>query len=187
MSTVLPLPPAARTAADASSESSAGIQKPSEKPSASARLALSRERLRTVMFERSAPKRKAEAQRAAGAAPSWLDRLKDIPGAGVMIDAVSSWWSNHPLHAVGVLAAGAARASVQPLAQRNPVGLVLLAALLGAALVWSRPWRWLLKPALFAGLVPQIASKLVSHVPFESWMGFLSTVTNGKPAAPRNE
>ncbi len=186
MSTVLPLPPAARAAADASSEAE-GIQKPSEKPSAAARLALSRERLRTVMLERSAPKRKAEAQRAAGAAPSWLDRLKDIPGAGVMIDAVSSWWSNHPLHAVGVLAAGAARASVQPLAQRNPVGLVLLAALLGAALVWSRPWRWLLKPALFAGLVPQIASKVVSHVPFESWMGFLSTVTNGKPAVPRNK
>ena len=183
MSTVLPLPQSARSVSEVSSESPTDIQK----PSASARLALSRERLRTVMFERSAPKRKAEAQRAAGAAPSWLDRLKDIPGAGVMIDAVSSWWSNHPLHAVGVLAAGAARASVQPLAQRNPVGLVLLAALLGAALVWSRPWRWLLKPALFAGLVPQIASKVVSHVPFESWMGFLSTVTNAKPAAPRNE
>ena len=185
MSTVLPLPPAARAASEVTPDTASPAN--IHKPSATARLALSRERLRTVMLERSAPKRKAEAQRAAGAAPSLLDRLKDIPGAGVMIDAVSSWWSNHPLHAVGVLAAGAARASMQPLAQRNPVGLVLLAAVLGAALVWSRPWRWLLKPALFAGLVPQIASKLVRHVPMESWMGFFSTVTNSKPAAPHNE
>jgi hypothetical protein len=162
--------------------------------SAAARLALSRERLRREMLARSTPRSRAGSRAASQGAdaagsswPSWQERLKTIPGAAVVIDAIAGWWANHPLNPIASVAVEAARAAVQPMAQRNPLGMVLLALVLGGALAWSRPWRWLLKPALFAGLVPQLVSKLVAHVPLESWMGFASTLGKPKPAGPRQE
>jgi hypothetical protein len=41
---------------------------------------------------------------------------------------------------------------------------------------WSRPWRWILTPALFAGLVPQLFSKAMALVPPRSWMAVLGSL-----------
>ena len=130
-----------------------------------ARLTKSRELLRREMLQRSAPRRHAAAD-ASALHPSLHERLKSVPVVGVLFEALASWWANHPLNAVSTVAVGAARTALEPLAQRNPLALVLLAAVIGGALVASRPWRWLLKPALFAGLVPQLVSKLMAQVPF---------------------
>lgn len=155
---------------------------PMVESTALARLTLSRDRLRREMLKRSAPKRVA----ADGSEPhpTLQDRLKSLPVVGVLVEALASWWSNHPLNAVSTVAVGAARTAIEPMAQRNPLALMVLAVVFGGALVATRPWRWLLKPALFAGLVPQLVSKLMAQVPFESWMGFVSNLS--KPhAAPR--
>ena len=145
-----------------------------------ARLTLSRDRLRREMLKRSTPKRLT----ADGSTvhSSLQDRLKSVPLVGVLFEALASWWSNHPLNAVSTVAVGAARTAIEPMAQRNPLALVLLALVMGGALVATRPWRWLLKPALFAGLVPQLVSKMMSHVPLESWMGFASNLSKPRAA-----
>lgn len=136
------------------------------------RLALSRERLRQAMRDISAPLGDATNQRTGGLTGAWLDGLKSIPGASVVIDAVSSWWAQHPLRIASMLAADAVKA----VAQRHPLGLVLGALLLGGLLGWSRPWRRILTPALFAGLLPQLLSKAMSHVPTQSWMAVLTSL-----------
>ncbi len=132
---------------------------------ASDRLALSRERLRQAMRDSSEPLAEASNQRAGESAAAWLDSLKSIPGAS---EAVSSWWTQHPLRIATMVAAGAAKAVVQPMAKRDPLGVVLGALLLGGLLAWSRPWRWLLKPALFAALLPQLFYKVLADVPVQS-------------------
>ena len=155
---------------------------PMVESTALARLALSRDRLRREMLQRSAPKRHA----ADGSElhPSLHERLKSVPVVGVLFEALAGWWSNHPLNAVSAVAVGAARTAIAPMAQRNPLALMVLAVVLGGALVATRPWRWLLKPALFAGLVPQVVSKLMAQVPFESWMGFASNLSKPHAAPP---
>lgn len=181
MSTVLP---ASNLGSQAPTAPTPGLHsgRSSGESTALARLVLSRDRLRSEMLMRSAPKRFA-ADGGEGH-PNLQERLKSLPVVGVVFEALASWWSSHPLNAVSSVAAGAVRAAIEPMAQRNPLTLMLLAVVFGGALVATRPWRWLLKPALFAGLVPQLVSKLVAQVPLESWMGFVSNL--GKPrAAPR--
>jgi hypothetical protein len=120
------------------------------------RLALSRERLRQAM---QGPAAAASAQPGSPAnkpAPGWLADLKSIPAVAIVIDALTRWWARHPLHVAAVVAADTATAVARPMAQRHPWRLVLGAALVGGVIVWSRPWRWGLRPALFAGLLPQL-------------------------------
>jgi hypothetical protein len=138
------------------------------------RLALSRERLRLAMRGRSASR--AGASPADGSASSLLANLKTIPGTGLLIEAVAQWWAQHPLRLASMVAAEAAGAVVRPMARRNPLGLMLGALLVGGLLAWSRPWRWLLTPALLAGLVPQVFSRLMALVPPQSWMAVLSSL-----------
>lgn len=135
-----------------------------------ARLEASRARLR-------------EAMRPAAPAPSvggrkwvgrfWLQRLRELPVIGLLADALGAWWSQNPLRPVALVAAEASNAVARPLARRHPITLVLLAGTLGAALAWARPWRWVLRSALFAGIVPQIASRVVAKLPVESWLTLL--------------
>jgi hypothetical protein len=58
--------------------------------------------------------------------------------------------------------------------------LVLGALVLGGMLAWSRPWRWILKPALFAGLMAQLSAKLMAQVPLQSWMSLLTAFAQGR-------
>jgi hypothetical protein len=50
-------------------------------------------------------------------------------------------------------------------------------------LVWARPWRGLVRPALLVGLLPQLLSKAVAHLPLESWLAMYSSM-NKQPARP---
>lgn len=121
-----------------------------------ARLALSRERLRQAMHDPAAAARADAGSPAEEPAAGWLDSLRSIPAVAIVIEAVSKWWVRHPLHVATMVAADAAKAVVRPVARRHPWGLVLGAALVGGLIVWGRPWRWGFKPALFAGLLPQL-------------------------------
>jgi hypothetical protein len=139
------------------------------------RLESSRGRLRLAMLP---PPPSASDSRPAGSS-SWLQRLKGLPLVGLVVDALSGWWMQHPLRPMFSVAAQASGAVAKPLAQRHPVALVLAAGLVGAALAWARPWRWALKSALFAGLAPQLASRIASKLPIESWMTLLGTALSG--------
>lgn len=140
---------------------------------ASARLLRSREHLRSSLQAAAAPAM-AGVSGAAGAAdcagaptgPTWLDALKNNPGARILIDVVRHWWAEHPLRLAAVVAAAAATAALKPLAQRHPLGLVAGAAVVGGLIVWCRPWRWA-KPALLAGLLPQLMLAAVRAAPIK--------------------
>lgn len=150
---------------------------------ASDRLALSRERLRQSLRDSSASKAPSTEQRMNGATAPWLAGLKSIPGASVVIETLSRWWSQQPLRTTGEALADTARAVLQPLAQRNPMGLVLGAAAVGGLLVWIRPWRWVPKTVLLAGLLPQLLSTAVAHLPSTPWMALLSSLSQRKRQA----
>ena len=105
---------------------------------------------------------------------SWLQRLRELPVISLMVDALGGWWTQSPLRPVALVAAGATNALAKPLAQRHPMALMLVAGTVGAALAWARPWRWVLRSALFAGLVPQVASRVLAKLPIESWLTLLS-------------
>lgn len=101
---------------------------------------------------------------------SWYERARGFPTVRLILDSLGHWWQHHPLRSAVFVASEASSAVARPLASRHPIGLVVGAAVVGAALARTRPWRWLLRPALFAGLVPQLASRVVTALPLEAWM-----------------
>lgn len=72
--------------------------------------------------------------------------------------ALSQGESAYPLQKVLNTAAITADLVLQPIARAHPYRLVIGAALAGALLVRTRPWRWLPVPALLAALVPQLVN-----------------------------
>lgn len=118
---------------------------------------------------------------------AWLERLKGQPSIAVIIDALQSWWLRHPMRPLVQVASEATNAVVKPIAQHNPVALVVAAGLLGVVFAWSRPWRWALKPAMFAGLMPQLVSRVISNLPLESWLAVFTSTLSGsrQPAEPQ--
>ncbi len=138
------------------------------------RLELSRARIRLELLDIAFPERNAP-PRSSGLLDDWkatLGRLlQNVPGASLITETIGDWWNQHPLHTAGELAQTASRELLQPLARRNPTGLVLGAAALGALVILARPWRWALRPALFVGLVPQLLSHAMRRMPLESWVG----------------
>ncbi len=184
MSAVLPGGAAAapRSAAEGASRAVVAPQL----PSAAERLEASRARLRSALVTIAHPPAK----------PSLLDdlklgsfgtqilaRLKALPGAALALDIVEHWWAEHPLHAAGSLAEQASRRFIGPFAKRNPFAIVAAGVVLGVLLAFSKPWRWLLRPALFAGLLPQLASQTLKRLPLDSWLRVLSSLTAKRPAA----
>lgn len=131
--------------------------------SATERLEKSRERLRVTMLADANPPAPQPGGQRLFSNFEWLNTLKSTPGARILLDAVGAWWSHHPLHRNGLMFADVVKTFVTPLAQRNPVALIAGSVVLGGLFAWSRPWRWLLKPALFAGLMPQLISKVMAH------------------------
>ena len=61
----------------------------------------------------------------------------------------------------------AANVVLRPVAEQHPLRLAGAAVLAGGLLAWARPWRWLLRPAVFAGIAAQITSRVISRVPVE--------------------
>ncbi len=143
-------------------------------PTPSERLTLSRERLRVAMRDIAVPAGQAASARTGGAGLGWLDSLKSIPAAGIVIEAVRSWWAQHPWRVASLLAGETVKTVVQPLAQRHPIGLVVGALLVGGVLAWARPWRLVFTSSLLAGLLPQLLSKAVTQIPIKSWMTVLT-------------
>jgi hypothetical protein len=149
------------------------------------RLALSRERLRDAMM----PRRRARASgptltEGVGAyANGLLDRLRANPGTAVILDAIEEWWAKHPLHTAGVMAAEATTRLAAPVAERRPLTLVFGAVFVGAVLALLRPWRLLLRPAIFAGLVPAIMLRVMRELPVDTWL----RAATGFVRQPRDE
>ena len=110
-----------------------------------------------------------------------------MPGAALVLESIQHWWAEHPLHAAGAIAEEASRRYVAPIARKNPVAVVIGGAVFGALFVASKPWRWLLRPALFVGLVPQIAAHALKRMPLDSWLQMLAAVSGKRAAAPAKE
>ncbi|MBS0448606.1 MAG: hypothetical protein JSR59_22010 [Proteobacteria bacterium] len=145
--------------------------------SPSQRLAISRERMREAM--RPPPVRdRADAR---GLVAGLRARLRGYPAAGLVLEVIESWWRRHPMRSAALIAGEASRAVVAPLAQRKPVQFILLAFLGGVALAWLKPWRWFGRKRLFAGLLPQIVSRVVASIPTASWLAILASFTGRPP------
>jgi hypothetical protein len=140
------------------------------------RLTLSRQRLRLALAVQRDGSDRAAAP-AAGASDDW----SGIPGLGALIDGVRGWWVKNPLRPALLLALQAAQTAVSPLAQRHPLALVAGALFAGVAFAWSRPWRWLLSPALLAGLMPQLLSTAMARVPGPAWLAVLASLVKQRP------
>jgi hypothetical protein len=130
------------------------------------RLALSRERLHLAM--RTPPKPPINPTSSLGW--RWLEALQSEPGIRVVMEALRLWWEQYPLRTVATQVAQSASAALTPMAQRNPLGLMLVALVAGGLLTLARPWRWISLPAIFAGVLPQILVKLVTQVPPSTWL-----------------
>jgi hypothetical protein len=83
-------------------------------------------------------------------------------------EAVNQWLADHPIKLASEVIGDVTKSVVAPIAQRSPVLFVASALAVGAVLVWSRPWTWLLKPAILAGVVPQVISKVLAYSPKRS-------------------
>jgi hypothetical protein len=153
-------------------------------PTAAEKLEASRARLRTALMAIAHPPPRPSLLGDLGIGSfgsQILEKLKSLPGAALLIESVEHWWAEHPLHAAAGLAEEASRRYVEPVARQNPVALIVGSVVFGALLIASKPWRWLLRPALFIGLVPQIATHVLKRMPLDAWLQVISTL-NGKRA-----
>ncbi len=143
------------------------------------RLALTRARLALALRAPAAPSAPAGA---GAAAASLLDSLQAIPGGAIVLDILKTWWAQHPLRVTTAVLADAAQALLRPMARRHPLGLVAAAFVIGGLLAWKRPWRWIVTPALVAGLLPQLLSKLVAQVSQRNWLDVLNALAKSVSA-----
>ncbi len=140
-------------------------------PSACERLAQSRERLRQAMRDIASPPALASrqhTQQSNSFAFGWMAKLKDMPGAGLLLNIFQGWWTRQPLSLALTLATETGKVVLQPVAQRHPYGLVFGAAVVGGLLAFTRPWRWISTPALMSGLLPQLVAEVIKFVPDQS-------------------
>jgi hypothetical protein len=153
---------------------------------ASERLAASRSALRGAMLDIVHPPKRAPllGGRGGDLLQEILAKARTLPGAAIVFESVEGWWKQHPLRTAGVLAGSATRAFITPMAQRNLRTLIFGAAAAGALFALSRPWRWLLRPALFVGLLPQLVSQVMKHMPVESWIRMATSMSQPRRTPP---
>ena len=180
------LPPGAGLAARGDARGEGRRPEAASPPSAAERLAASRTRLRAALMEIAHPAPKPSILGGLGLGDFGnriIDRLKELPGAILVLEALEHWWAEHPLHTVGIVAEEGARELIAPIARKNPYALILGSVAVGALFALSRPWRWLFRPALFVGLLPQLASQALKRMPIESWLQMLASLTAAKRPA----
>ena len=157
-------------------------------PGATERLQQSRQRMRDQMLALNASSAQAQAARQGSEQSSaLLATLIALPVFGPLIHSAVRWWADHPLHAVADLFirpnASATEPLKKPLTQRHPWALLLGAVAVGALLMWARPWRFgLLRRAVYAGVVPQIITSLLSRVSSDGLLDIVNSVLR-RPAA----
>lgn len=182
-------PTEASTAAATADKASQDDDKKANPLSAAQRLAESRERLRQYMLRgdgRHEARRRAAAAQAEGSQASVIDRLRALPMVGVVIDAVSAWWSNHPLHPAATVVENMARDAVAPFTRRHPIPVLIGAFFVGGAIVWFKPWRLVAKSAVFSGLISQVASRAITQMPWESLLGAFTSLMRAR-SKPESE
>lgn len=135
------------------------------------RLASSRERIRVTLRQ----EREEQEQHHPSAL---MSALLAIPGARAVVETVSQWWAHHPMHVAGTVASNAARSMMRPMARRNPFGLILAAVAVGGLVYWLKPWRFIMKSAVVASIVPQLVARAVNHMPIESWLATLAAMVS---------
>jgi hypothetical protein len=184
MSAILPQSGVAGAASSAELAPTASAdEKPKTIPGAVEKLALSRERLRAAMVPAPSKPHAATAAHGIAAVGTQLaDKVRAMPGATVVVDAVRDWWGHHPLNTAGILANEAARKYMAGPSNRKPLTLVFAAVVAGALLAVIKPWRLLLRPALLAGLIPALATRAVREVPIDSLMRMYSSLTKSRRA-----
>ncbi|MDQ2734352.1 MAG: hypothetical protein M3Y55_05035, partial [Pseudomonadota bacterium] len=108
--------------------------------SATERLAASRLRLRAALMAIAhPPPRPSIFDGLGGFKTQLLDRIQSLPGAGLIIDSMESWWAQHPLHAAGMVAEEVSRSFFLPGARKNPYSLIFGSVVVGAIFVLSKP------------------------------------------------
>ncbi|MFM9915713.1 MAG: hypothetical protein ACKVOX_07895 [Rhizobacter sp.] len=113
---------------------------------------------------------------------AWLSSLRSIPLVGTVLDTLSGWWSQHPLRVVVTLVAASAASAARPVTQRHPAWSLFGALAMGGLVMWARPWRFApLRRAVYAGLLPQIASKVLSRLPTDGWMTLADSLLRRSP------
>ncbi|MDO9093740.1 MAG: hypothetical protein Q8R98_09850 [Rubrivivax sp.] len=118
------------------------------------RLLLSRQRLSQALHEAGLDE---DERKSSNTPPDWISSAGTLSGAsGFVLGAVRHWWQRLPLQHAGSLVNQTANAMARPVATKHPVALMAGAMALGAALVWTRPWRWLPGTALLATLAPTL-------------------------------
>ena len=179
-------PPAAAATTERAADNDAKESSAHGVVSAIERLALSRERMREAMMpSRKRSSREHLLPEGVGSFASGLvDRVRALPGVAILLEALQDWWARHPLHSVGLVAAEASRRLAAPLAERRPLTLLLGAVLAGALIALLKPWRWLLRPALFAGLVPALLARSVRELPIEHWLQVAAGLASPRPPSP---
>jgi hypothetical protein len=110
-------------------------------------LAISRERLRLALH---APRPPSKAHGTDGL--GWLNALQSEPCTRLVREALG------------------------PIAQRNPLGLMLVAFAAGGLIALTKPWRWIPLPAILAGVLPEILAKLMAQAPPSTWLDALEAL-----------
>ncbi len=149
------------------------------------RLTLSRERLRQAMKRPDAQDASSAPTGNKAVGLGLLEVLKSaLPSASLVIDALAQWWAGHPLQASGNLVEGVAEELLRPLAKRHPLTLVAGAMAVGALLVWSRPWRWALRPQVLNTWGPAVLSSALASSAVQGWLlGVLAKNSATQPPA----
>ncbi|HSI57053.1 MAG TPA: hypothetical protein VLA16_05835 [Ideonella sp.] len=99
--------------------------------------------------------------------------LRKHPVASLVVDAVGDWWQHHPVRAAASVAGSEVAQAAGPLIRRYPVAAVAIAALAGATLVASRPWRWRVFGGSTRPLHRRLARWMAAQVPLQAALGTL--------------
>lgn len=133
------------------------------------RLVLSRAQLRSAMLQSDTGTAKGSANHTLF--NGFMKLVKTaLPDASLLLEALTAWWTSGAAHRDTPERANAVEEALQPLAERYPLLLVAGAAAAGGLLVWLRPWRWALRPALLTTWGPALLSGALASGPLQAWL-----------------